>query len=205
MIKTFVKRKLLSLEIVDTFIGRLRARQRVNVLKRFVDIDSVGCELGVFKGHFSRALLDELKPRKLHLVDPWWKLCERWEWANGNRDTFSAYLKVLTEFEGALKTGLVVIHCDFDEVALDAIESSYFDWVYIDSSHEFAHTLKELEILVPKMKVNGLICGDDWFSDKEHKHHGVAKAVQAFVASGVLELLYASDSDRQWIAKVRSR
>lgn len=204
-VRTFIKQKLLGLEGVDAYVGRVSAKRRVDVLKRFVDSGGVGCELGVFKGHFSQVLLNQLKPKKLHLIDPWWKLSEKWEWANGNQDTFSAYLKVLVEFEDALKSGSVVIHCDFDEVALNAMDSSYFDWAYIDSSHEFEHTFKELEILLPKMKQNGLICGDDWFVDTKHKHHGVAKAVQSFVASGELELLYTSDSDHQWIARVRLR
>jgi len=45
-------------------------RSRDFVLRNFPK-NSVGAEIGVWKGDFSQEILGIVKPRKLHLIDPW--------------------------------------------------------------------------------------------------------------------------------------
>jgi hypothetical protein len=40
-------------------------------LLRMLPRNSVGCEVGVWKGDFSAQILAVVKPRELHLIDPW--------------------------------------------------------------------------------------------------------------------------------------
>jgi predicted O-methyltransferase YrrM len=54
------------------------------------------------------------------------------------------------------------------------------DWVYLDSSHKYEHTVQELEILKGKVKLEGVIMGHDWEPDQEHRHYGVYKAINEF-------------------------
>ena len=56
----------------------------------------------------------------------------------------------------------------------------FFDWVYLDTTHEYGHTRDELEILRTKVKPSGVIAGDDWHEDPAHLHHGVCRAVREF-------------------------
>lgn len=36
--------------------------------------DSVGAEIGVFKGEFTAHILRRVQPKELHLIDAWWLL-----------------------------------------------------------------------------------------------------------------------------------
>jgi hypothetical protein len=70
--------------------------------------------------------------------------------------------------------------------------------VYLDSSHEYTHTLEELEILKHKVKPSGVIAGDDWQAEPSHRHHGVYKAINEFIDSNNYHVLYANESTKQW-------
>jgi hypothetical protein len=71
------------------------------------------------------------------------------------------------------------------------------DWVYLDSSHEYEHTVEELEILRHK---TGLISGHDWHEDTSHEHHGVCKAVVEFCDRYGWRLK-AADPWGQWLVR----
>lgn len=47
-------------------------------------------------------------------------------------------------------------------IALSQFPDKYFDWIYLDSSHSYEHTKRELEIAQHKIKPDGLICGHDY-------------------------------------------
>src|SRR5689334_8384707 len=54
----------------------------------------VGAEFGVFRGHFAAVIADELKPKKLYLVDPWRLEGERFGWG---LDPYTNYDQLTTE------------------------------------------------------------------------------------------------------------
>jgi hypothetical protein len=80
----------------------------------------------------------------------------------------------------------------------------YFDWVYIDTLHFYEHTRDELALLKTKVKVDGVIAGDDWLPDPSHRHHGVCRAVTEFVQAEPYELIYADEQDLQWAISATS-
>ena len=47
-----------------------RKKDRTSLLE-MIPKDSVCVEIGVWKGKFSKQILDKVKPEKLHLIDPW--------------------------------------------------------------------------------------------------------------------------------------
>jgi hypothetical protein len=49
-------------------------------------------------------------------------------------------------------------------------------------SHEYAHTLRELNVASAKVKRGSLICGDDWTEDKGHVNARVAKGLRGLLA-----------------------
>ena len=51
----------------------LRRPRREDVLKP-LPRDSVGAQIGVFKGEFTAHILRVVRPRELHLIDAWWLL-----------------------------------------------------------------------------------------------------------------------------------
>lgn len=55
-----------------------------------------------------------------------------------------------------------IIHVEEDLECLKKFKDNYFDWVYIDLSHDYNHSMQELKILKNKVKKSGIICGHDW-------------------------------------------
>ena len=158
----------------------------------------VGAELGVHRGYFTPDLLELTRPSRLHLIDPWYLLGKEWKWGNGNRSTVDALVGVIHAFRDELVSGQVVLHIGGDLDILPTFPDAYFDWVYVDTSHTYEHTLAELRILKEKVKTEGIIAGDDWRSDPSHKHHGVCKAVAEFAAQSDYQIVYANATDLQW-------
>ena len=52
-------------------------------------------------------------------------------------------------------------------------EDEYFDIVYVDASHDYESVKKDIDAWYPKVKKNGIICGDDYIAGWE----GVVRAV----------------------------
>ncbi len=178
-------------------------KKRGPLIDRFLPKHSIGAELGVLKGDFSRVLLEFSEPRELHLIDPWYFLTPHWSWVENGNSTVDAVCKVLQENRREINERRVFVHIQDDIKVLMGFADNYFDWVYVDSSHAYEHTKKELELLKCKVKNRGIICGDDWRPDPGHRHHGVYRAVMEFTKKYDYEIIYSNEQDRQWFIKRR--
>jgi hypothetical protein len=174
------------------------AKVRFEALRPFLRPHAVAAELGVLKGDFSRLIVHELQPQRLHLVDPWYLVGTEWDWEHGDRSTVHALNGVLQAFERELANGQVVLDIAFDQDFLPTLPDAYFDWIYLDTTHAYDQTKLELQLLQRKVKPSGVIAGDDWQPDPAHPHHGVYKAVQEVVAEGKYQILYADTQNLQW-------
>ena len=172
----------------------IRGKIMVNILPK----NGVGAELGVFRGEFSPYLFKYTKAIKLHLIDPWYFLTAKWTWAVGNKSTVKALRKILKKWRKEIEEQKIFIHIGDDREVLQTFPDCYFDWVYLDSSHQYKHTVEELRILKDKVKAKGVIAGDDWRPDPLHRHHGVYKAVTEFINQYGYSILYSDERNRQW-------
>jgi hypothetical protein len=196
--RLYLKRKFNLLRAENI---RLKEVSRAPLFDKFLPKNGIGAELGVLKGELSRILLAKTSAKELHLVDPWYFLAPHWEWSDGNTSTVDAVVAILIDFKKEIESKKVFVHIQDDIAVLESFPDNYFDWIYIDSSHQYLHTLMELEICNRKIKEDGIICGDDWRTDKNHRHHGVCKAVMEFIAKENYQVLYSSDVDLQWFIK----
>jgi hypothetical protein len=175
-----------------------RPVQRNKFLRSLGIQGGVGAEIGVQKGFFSHALLHTLRPRQLHLIDPWHLLGDEWEWATGSKSTQKALANIRYWFRHDIASQRVVVHVGFDEAVLQTFPDGFFDWVYLDTSHSYDQTRQELTLLANKVKRSGVILGDDWFSELSHPFHGQHVAINEFVDKGAYQVVYANDTDHQW-------
>jgi hypothetical protein len=136
----------------------------------------------VFRGEFTRHIIRVARPRELHLIDGWWELygARFPDWGSytehGALETRQAYAEARRRTAGKP----VKFHIGDDLAILPTFPDHFFHWVYLDTSHQYEHTMKELEIL--DRKVTHVIMGDDWREDPgaDDSNAGGARAVRAF-------------------------
>lgn len=164
---------------------------RENVLK-YLQKGSIGCEIGVYRGHFSEKICSYIMPKKLYLIDPWRKLGKTFndhENIKLGKGPYTNYDQLTTKdaldetkyrvekFKNS--TDIVFIE-DFFPSCVDSIKDT-LDWVYLDSSHEYNRTLSELYALDKILPKHGILIGDDFVSDPSHGNHQVTLAVNEFI------------------------
>jgi hypothetical protein len=180
-------------------IPRRRAERRTDLL-RLLPPASVGCEIGVWKGDFSRELIRALRPRRLHLVDPWRFAGDTAHsgslygglHARSQADMEEIYGSVRQRFRTWIRAGVVVVHRVESPLAASEFPDGYFDWVYVDGDHLYDRVLADLRAFEPKVRVGGFIAGDD-YADAGWWQGGVRKAVDEFVATGGVEVVALGD------------
>jgi predicted O-methyltransferase YrrM len=132
---------------------------------------AVVLELGVNDGDFSGHIMRRITPHRLHLVDTW--STERYR---ENKST------VLHTFREHIHTGQVVVHTGYSTSVASHFPDSYFDVIYIDTSHDYDTTKTELTSYLPKMKPGGIIAGHDFTQGNWDTglRYGVREAVREF-------------------------
>lgn len=148
-------------------------------------------ELGVYKGDFSRMILDVISPEKLILVDPFiTSLSTVYGDKMNNLPTCYSteldYAEVVNRFSKEITEGQVEVISDYSYEAVKEIEDGSLDVVYVDASHLYEHVKRDLNDWLPKLKPTGLICGHDYV---EHESFGVIKAVNDFCNENNFEMI----------------
>jgi hypothetical protein len=168
---------------------------------------SVCAEIGVYKGDFAERIMRIVRPRELHLIDPWTYETSadyRESWYGGEQGISQAHMDtiyqgVLQKFEMQIAAGTIRIHRTRSEEASHRFSNEYFDWVYVDGNHLYEFVRSDLQHYWPKVKNGGYIAGDDYMEGCWWQG-GVKKAVDEFTTGGLRELLRIRDG-QFWIRK----
>lgn len=162
---------LVSLPTREDMLGRMKKH-------------AVVAEIGVASGDFSEKILSITTPEKLVLIDIW----------GSRRYHGGLFEKVSTRFAAQLKSGQVQIIRELSFEGIAQCKDDTFDWVYLDTDHTLDTTAKELELLRPKMKKDGIIAGHDYIMgnwDAGYRY-GVIEAVRSFCVKYDWEMVYLS-------------
>jgi len=139
--------------------------------------NSICAEIGVWKGLFSDQIIRAAKPKELHLIDPWdvsevEEIDRRWYQFQLNR----LYNRVVRKFNNQPS---VHIHRGKSADVLPTFCDGYFDWIYVDGRHDYVSVTRDLQLSWKKVKIGGLIAGDDYAG---RCSVGVKGAVDDFVS-----------------------
>jgi len=152
-------------------------------LLNFLPKNAICAEIGVNEGDFSKMILQQSSPLKLHLIDAW-----------GNPARYHDGLKELVrdKFKKEIAQKVVELNIGYSTATLKEFPDHYFDWVYLDTDHTYKVTADELAILKDKVKPNGIIAGHDyiignWAGDCRY---GVIEAVHELCVKDNWELIY---------------
>src|SRR6266536_1415978 len=146
-------------------------------------------EVGIWEGDFSQRLLDSLRPRTLHLVDPWQFVPEQKSaWCGGARaksqdDMDRIYEGVIARFAPEIADGQVVVCREPSVSAAERMASRKFDAVYIDGDHTYDAVRADLRAWAPLVAEDGVLTGDD-YGDYGWWAGGVKRAVNEFASQG---------------------
>jgi hypothetical protein len=132
---------------------------------------AVVAELGVADGDFSAEILARAEPACLHLIDQW----------QGARYGDGA-ARVAERFGDEIARDRVVVHQGPSVEMLDRLADASLDWVYIDTTHDYALTARELRMSARKVGPDGRIAGHDFCTGNIITAivYGVVQAVNEF-------------------------
>jgi hypothetical protein len=181
-----------------------RVKDRMFVLE-FIPPGSVGAELGVYTGLFSSLLARRSNASRISFVDPWWtEFGEHYpDWGVysdfGQVKTRAAYAAAQRRvLQHRIPNRFIEVSTSFEWLAAQPDES--LDWIYVDTTHSYEGTKRELALLQSKLKNGGLIIGDDWQLNEGHPHHGVVVAVNEFLRHSDFSVIICG-RENQWILR----
>lgn len=156
---------------------------RLDVVRQYVQIGTVGAEIGVWKGDFSKDLIRVLRPSHLFLIDTW-KINvspayrSSWYGASTRQSVLDNHFRtVLSRYKS--NTHVTVYRGTFSAFA-GSSQTSHLDWVYIDGDHTYTGCLNDLTV-AGKMGVPTIICDD--YEEGGWWGRGVIDAVGTFLDS----------------------
>tara|TARA_B110000483_G_C18166930_1_gene531691 strand:- start:808 stop:1425 length:618 start_codon:yes stop_codon:yes gene_type:complete len=142
--------------------------------------NGVGVEIGVKKGLFSKVLLDTWDCTQLILVDPWMdQENTTYDEKHDHTTDLADCLSNLKGYEGRYRILRGLSH----EVVHN-IPDGLLDFVYVDGNHGYEAVKRDLRDWYPKLKVGGIMAGDDYTINSEEiifsYAFGVKRAVDEF-------------------------
>ena len=188
----------------------------------------VGVEVGVFKGQFSKHLLENW-PGTLWLVDPWRAFddTEGYIDASNHKHHQTAYTETMNRLEGYENRAFMLRGLSSDMAS--RFQDGELDFVYIDGNHAYDWVKEDIALWWPKLRSGGLLMGHDylgmpdwhqtefmengkdkhiWMQGPESGdqpiyagHFGVNTAVDEFIKETGLELLVTEEWLGSWIIR----
>ena len=165
--KTDIIKKQIKVRAYDNLpmVGKKKISRNyiINLFKQFEF--KKGAEIGVFKGGFSRIMLEQIPGLELLCVDKWvnhghTKGSSSYKTAMDNLKNLNAIIKNMPSIEAAA-----------------LVEDYSLDFVYIDAEHQFDGIMMDLILWSKKVKPGGIISGHDY---KVNYQYGVIEAVNAY-------------------------
>jgi hypothetical protein len=119
-------------------------------------------EIGVYEGDYAEYILKNLpKIDKYYMIDPWRHLEEWNKPANKDNDTFEKIYNKALKRTNFAKNKIYILRGKTTE-KIEFIDDCSLDFVYIDGDHTLKGISIDLISILPKLKMNGWIGGDDF-------------------------------------------
>ncbi len=152
---------------------------------------SLGAEIGVYRGDFSREILTDTKVGHLYLVDPWVKQPDYKDTIN-EEDQNGHFQETMRKVTPFIHNGHCTVIRDFSaNVAKTDKTIPPLDWVFIDAYHAYEAALEDITLWSKRLKNApfGTIFAHDYFEGPKYGHQGhawysgVVKACADFCAA----------------------
>lgn len=152
--------------------------------------NSIGAEIGIFKGEFSKLILEKITPKLFYMVDPWEGNIVSGDKNGENIISIqgeSYYINhILPEFGFLPNTKILRHYSDIINIFPD----NYLDWIYIDAEHSYFNVKNDLYNCFSKIKKGGVISGHDY---NNNMFPGVVRAVTELCKDKNLNISYLTE------------
>ena len=157
------------------------------LIKQTIPYPRYGVEIGVAFGSNSFNLLNNFNNLNLYSIDPYIKYSDQDKMSDLVEDIkgHQLYDFVSKRLKNKFLDRSIFIRGTSKE--LDEEPDEFFDFIYIDGDHTYEGANIDLINSFPKIKKNGILCGDD-YGVFEHINFGVKKAVDEFCLKNSLKL-----------------
>jgi hypothetical protein len=148
--------------------------------------NSVIAEVGVWKGDFSKKILDIFNPNILTLVDSWTYndqvrgCAPQVDGKDPLNQKFFDQAKQETYNRFANEKKILILDQNSSDASLN-FKNYYFDYIYLDAEHSYQAVSNDLELWYPKLKNNGSLFGDDYYWREKNNSLSLHKAYQDFI------------------------
>lgn len=157
----------------------------------FKDLNyTIGAEIGVEVGAFSKHLIQDNPNLKLYSIDSWTEY--------GLKDGKSQ--RRLDDYYERAKIKLAPYNCqiikDFSMNAVKRFKDESLDFVYIDAAHDYSYVKEDIREWSKKVRKDGIVSGHDYFIFKSG-NDGVVRAVDEWIAKNNIKPLFIYDDKKR--------
>lgn len=152
-----------------------------------------GAEIGVWQGHYSTTLCQQIPGLHLTCVDPW-KQYKTYNEAKNNQERLDDAYRQTVE-------ALAPFGCDIWRMtslaAAAQVPDASLDFVYIDANHQEPFVSQDLNAWAPKVRPGGIVAGHDYhLKPKKPFLQEVKPAVDAFTRAHQIHEWYVLMRDK---------
>lgn len=150
---------------------------RITLLKESIPNHGKGVEIGVFRGLFSKEILDSWSGQ-LYMIDPWRPLGSDYNDMSNHSLNQGVYETAMSNIKGYEDRAIMIRALSSQAVEIFKDES--LDFVYIDGNHSYDFVKQDIQLWWPKLKRGGILCGHDylafdWYLDPNFTDNGKDK------------------------------
>jgi len=177
-------------QLPEDRLGNCKVLVNREAVLRHMPFNAICAEIGVAYGDFSEKIMKELKPKKFYAIDyfnrddPYKAIMNCDYFARDNMPHQKWYNH---RFKEEIEKGIMEVKQGLSWDALEQFEDDYFDYVYLDASHDYENVQKDIRVLEKKVKNGGYIQFNDYtlcFPDAFLLYSGVIPAVNEFINLG---------------------
>ena len=177
-----------KVDIIKKYKNNFMYNHRDDLIQDFNNLipSGKGVEIGVFKGEFSKQILNNWGGT-LYMVDVWRPLSDEYEDSSNHKDHVDAYQETMENIKGLEDRGIMVRATSKD--AAKMFQDNSLDFIFIDANHAYDFVVEDINLWFPKLKKGGVFSGHDyinmdWYNDPNFAPNGKDKYIYSSMLDG---------------------